>query len=400
MVRGDTWHLRDSLSGGGADTTFDFGDPSDLPLMGDWDGDGSETPGVFRDGTFILSNTLGESGAFTVHFGRPGDVPIAGDWDADDDDDLGVMRGGRWYLDLGLTGGPAEREFWYGRASDTPLAGDWDGDGYDTPGVMRGKWWYLENDLDPDGRASTSFAYGKATDRPLVGRWNGGSHDHVGVVRGKRWYLKHELSGGPADRTFPYGYVWDRKLTWGEAATGQAAPDTPQRTYRYHVGTKGGANGDVDTFARIANLTLSYGLGWTLDFEIRFVETGDLDAADFRLWLTDGDDVGEQAPTCSDQYSCTVGDDIYINDERWNRATATWDHRSLRAYRMYVINHEVGHWLGLDHYNDDDDCRDVDGDGRAEAPVMMQQSIDLRGCATNVWPLPFEERLVRDRHVS
>ena len=44
-----------------------------------------------------------------------------------------------------------------------------------------------------------------------------------------------------------------------------------------------------------------------------------------------------------------------------------------------MVNHEVGHWLGLGH---------VSYCGRGNrAAVMQQQSISLEGCNANVWPL-------------
>src|SRR5690606_7006065 len=50
------WHLRDSA---GEETSFYFGAPGDVPLAGDWDGDGVDTVGVYRPSnqTVYLRNT-------------------------------------------------------------------------------------------------------------------------------------------------------------------------------------------------------------------------------------------------------------------------------------------------------------------------------------------------------
>ncbi len=49
------WHLRNSL---GAVTSFFFGNPGDFPIACDWDCDGVDTPGMYRqsDGFVYLSN--------------------------------------------------------------------------------------------------------------------------------------------------------------------------------------------------------------------------------------------------------------------------------------------------------------------------------------------------------
>lgn len=76
------------------------------------------------------------------------------------------------------------------------------------------------------------------------------------------------------------------------------------------------------------------------------------------------------------KWNCRVGNRVVVNTDRWLYMTPTYD--DLAEYRAYLINHEVGHYLGLGH---------VGCPGAGErAPVMMQQSIDLGGCVRNAWP--------------
>ena len=86
------WFLRND---DGSAQEFYFGDPGDVPLFGDWDGDTVSTPGVYRqsDGRVYLrnSNTQG-IGDLWFFFGDQGDVPLAGDWDGDGVDTISVFR--------------------------------------------------------------------------------------------------------------------------------------------------------------------------------------------------------------------------------------------------------------------------------------------------------------------
>ena len=121
---------------------------------------------------------------------------------------------------------------------------------------------------------------------------------------------------------------------------------------------------------------------------------------DFTLILTDADLVGEQAPgVCSDVWSCTVGDDLYINRDNFFDPPTTWEDRRRVEYQRYVVLHETGHWFDFDdtadgddprHYNDDSYCFDL------RAPTMKQQSIDTGDCLTNVYPLAFERDCVEE----
>src|SRR5690606_5602680 len=80
------------------------------------------------------------------HFGVPGDVPITGDWNGDGIRTIGVFRDGTWYLDIDGYGrcADAERVAQFGQRGDTPVVGDWAGNGIDKIGVYRGGQWMLD----------------------------------------------------------------------------------------------------------------------------------------------------------------------------------------------------------------------------------------------------------------
>ncbi|MBP85148.1 MAG: hypothetical protein CMJ64_00260 [Planctomycetaceae bacterium] len=124
------------------DHVFRFGAGKDVPVTGDWNGDGIRSIGIFRDGSWQLD--LDGDGRWSRHdaiiqFGQPGDIPVVGDFDGNGIDQVGVYRAGQWLID---SGGNRELDahdkvFEMGGASDLPVVGDWDGDGVDEPGIHR-----------------------------------------------------------------------------------------------------------------------------------------------------------------------------------------------------------------------------------------------------------------------
>ena len=151
-----------------------------------------------------------------------------------------------------------------------------------------------------------------------------------------------------------------------------------KKTFTWDVSQRGVVNGDLDEFRQIIDDTFSDVRGWRrAGIEFKYVESG----ADLHMVLASPADVVAFSPTgCSDQWSCTVKPYVIINDDRWMGATDSFQEvgETLLNYRRMVLNHETGHWLGHDHIL-------VCGEGAA-APIMMQQSINLRGCKANPWP--------------
>ena len=166
-----------------------------------------------------------------------------------------------------------------------------------------------------------------------------------------------------------------------ERPRGDVAPGLPMITYR--VRTRGVPTRGLDRFAAVAQATLNDPRGWGAG-SVRFQRV--VQGGAFRLWLADRHTIAAADRTCSPRYSCRVGRDVFINAWRWRHGARTFADRSLHSYRQYVINHEVGHWLGLDHL----ECQRAGGAAR----VMQQQSISLDGCSPRVWPRAGEQRAV------
>jgi uncharacterized protein DUF3152 len=103
--------------------------------------------------------------------------------------------------------------------------------------------------------------------------------------------------------------------------------------------------------------------------------------------------------------SCRIDDEVYLSVARWIRGAKSFG-ANLTGYRQYMVNHEVGHFLGLGH-----ELCSVQG---GPAPVMMQQTFSTRNdeladltavtpqqvevpkdgkvCTPNSWPYPRAER--------
>ena len=158
--------------------------------------------------------------------------------------------------------------------------------------------------------------------------------------------------------------------------------ESVQRTITYEVRTRGTVRADVGVFARIASQTMNDRRGWSLGGSVRYVQVPS--GGSFTLWLAEPSTLPGFSPVCSSAYSCRVGRNVIINDLRWRTGTSTWP--DVREYRDYVVNHELGHWLGREHVS----CPAAG----SPAPVMMQQSIGLGGCVTNTWPLAAERQAV------
>jgi protocatechuate 3,4-dioxygenase beta subunit len=124
------------------DHVFHYGQPVDVPVAGDWNGDGIRQIGVFHDGEWSfdtdgdgrLTDTDGKAA-----FGETGDLPVVGDFNGDGVDEIGVYRGGKWILDSNGNRqvDAQDKVFELGNAESKPVVGDWNDDGTDDPGVFQ-----------------------------------------------------------------------------------------------------------------------------------------------------------------------------------------------------------------------------------------------------------------------
>lgn len=185
-----TFYFRNAFSGGATLSAVKLGGPGDLPVCADWNGDGVDTVGVYdpRSAMFYLMNTnyrTSSTPLIRILLGGTGELPVAGDWDGDKKASVGVFdqRTASWALINTLANGVPRTNFSWGLPGDVPVTGDWDGNGTDTPGVFQaGHRFAITNDLTT--RRPAYFNYGLPGDVPLAGDWNHDKKDTVAVGRG------------------------------------------------------------------------------------------------------------------------------------------------------------------------------------------------------------------------
>lgn len=149
----------------------------DVPIAADFTGDSISEVAVYRRGkksSFVVNDP---AGARVLMFGNATDEPVVGDWDGDGGVNLGIWRPKKAKFRLQTPTGV--KKVGYGLASDRVIAGDWDGDGTDEVGVYRATegTFYQRR---PDG-TSAIVLLGDVDDLPVAGDWDGNGVTDLGV---------------------------------------------------------------------------------------------------------------------------------------------------------------------------------------------------------------------------
>jgi hypothetical protein len=191
------------------DKVFRYGNPNDSPLVGDWDGDGAETVGVWRGGNWFLADTLGGAANRIFIYGNPDHLPFVGDWDGDGKATPGTFKNGTFFLRNTNTTGNADITFTFGAAGDLPVAGDWDGDGIDTVGVYRpsqAKFFLINKNASGLAAAITAQLGDPAgPNQPIIGDWDEDGVSTIGIKSSIHWFVRNENATGNGDLHAAFG---------------------------------------------------------------------------------------------------------------------------------------------------------------------------------------------------
>ncbi|MDY7086516.1 MAG: DUF3152 domain-containing protein [Actinomycetota bacterium] len=157
---------------------------------------------------------------------------------------------------------------------------------------------------------------------------------------------------------------------------------------RFRVAVEKGSNENAEDFAAQVAGTLGDPRGWAGSGRVRLQLVSGSDAADFTVYLATRETTGKMCLRGGTNVnvggrpytSCRTTGKAIINLDRWRLSATPFVSAKvpLSTYRQYVVNHEVGHELGYRH----EGCPRAGG----PAPVMVQQTLTLRGCKAYAWP--------------
>ena len=196
-----TWQL--DTNGDGVLTVSSFGQPGDFPVTREMGGGNGTIIGTYTPDSIVKINgrnkikrgqwkfDTNDSSTFDgcsvdecSTFSTIGELPIIGDWNGTGTQEIGlfVSSYGMWYLDRngnekwdGCTNDKCLGRF--GTKGDLPVVGDWDGTGKVRIGVFRPStgMWYLDfngnGKFDGCGVDACIGPFGLPGDLPIVGKW-------------------------------------------------------------------------------------------------------------------------------------------------------------------------------------------------------------------------------------
>lgn len=220
---GNAFLLRNSNTAGPADLNVPFGIAGDLPVTGDWDGNGIDDVGIFRPSTKQWLLRLQNGTTITLNaFGLNGDLPVAGDWNGDGIDTIGIFRPStsEWILTNGPntnnTSPPEDLHIPLGQSGDIPITGDWTGAGFDSPGTFRPSNSLFILSVGFGGTVDITAFFGVKGVLPFVGDWDGDGVTTIGVFNpatGTMSLNNTNTSGnGVGDIVFSFGLNGDTPL--------------------------------------------------------------------------------------------------------------------------------------------------------------------------------------------
>jgi 6-phosphogluconolactonase (cycloisomerase 2 family) len=185
-----------------------FGTTGDVPIgIGYWDNDGQADVAVYR-----AAQTIGGESYFfyrpssqpgvnfiPVRWGTAGDIPVNGDFDGEGRPDAAVFRPseGRWYIRLSALN--QTRIINWGAAGDRIVPADFDGDFRTDAAVFRNGVWYI---LNSSNNQPVAVSFGNNSDILVPGDYDGDWRDDIAVFRDGIWHRINSSNNSQAAQAF------------------------------------------------------------------------------------------------------------------------------------------------------------------------------------------------------
>jgi len=181
----------------GSPLFFNWGQPDDIAVPGDYDGDDLWDPAVRRPprggqstAYLILKSSAGYDygSPLVIPAGWPGlgDIPVPGDYNGDGITEPAIWRGnmGVWIVPLSPSFGSYQFYSW-GTTGDTPVGADVDGDGWTDIGYWRpstGVWGFLQSSAGYSYGSPLYFSWGTTGDIAVMADYDGDCKADPAVV--------------------------------------------------------------------------------------------------------------------------------------------------------------------------------------------------------------------------